>query len=200
MFTARSSASSATGAAAVPRLSLLALLLAAAAPPAVLARTDIAGCVSSAVGASLVWYVPGTGELCEFLDCGGGRAPPKTTVPGCAAYSGTATYSPSYLPGFGDDATTTTTSSASSEATAASSTAVASASASATSSSSGNDDDEGANTTSTPTTTGPVETGSSTAARDWHGFDGWGYNYGTGNNAGFDDGRGFVWVSVCAIF
>lgn len=66
-----------------------------------LARTDLSGCVSSTAGASLVWYVPDTGETCEFLDCGGGRAPPKTTVPGCAAYSGTATYSPSYLPGYG---------------------------------------------------------------------------------------------------
>ena len=70
-----------------------------------LARTDLTGCtstdVSSPAGASIAWYVPGTGELCDFLDCGGGRAPPKTTVPGCPLYSGTATYSPSYLPGYG---------------------------------------------------------------------------------------------------
>ncbi|KAF2966065.1 hypothetical protein GQX73_g7511 [Xylaria multiplex] len=76
------------------------------------AKTDIAGCVSSQTvaygGASLIWYLPDTGEICEFLDCGGGRAPPKTTVPGCPQYDGTATYSPSYLPGFG--ATTTPTS------------------------------------------------------------------------------------------
>ncbi len=43
----------------------------------VAARTDLVGCVSSETvaygGASLVWYVPGTGELCDFLDCGGGR-------------------------------------------------------------------------------------------------------------------------------
>lgn len=68
------------------------------------ARTDLSGCVSSETvaygGASLIWYVPGTGEICAFLDCGGGTAPPKTTVPGCAAYSGTSTYSPSYLPGY----------------------------------------------------------------------------------------------------
>lgn len=65
------------------------------------ARTDLSGCVSSETvrygGASLLWYVPGTGEVCEFLDCGGGRAPPKTTVPGCAAYEGTETYSPSFI-------------------------------------------------------------------------------------------------------
>lgn len=75
-----------------------------------LARTDLSGCVSSTAispaGTSLIWYVPGTGETCDFLDCGGGRAPPKTTVPGCAAYSGTATYSPSYLPGYGQAAST----------------------------------------------------------------------------------------------
>lgn len=69
------------------------------------ARTDLTGCtstdVSSPAGTSIAWYVPGTGELCDFLDCGGGRAPPKTTVPGCPQYSGTATYSPSYLPGYG---------------------------------------------------------------------------------------------------
>lgn len=74
-----------------------------------LARTDLEGCtrtdVSSPAGASYAWYVPGTGEVCEILDCGGGRAPPKTTVPGCAAYSGTETYSPSYLAGFQASAT-----------------------------------------------------------------------------------------------
>ncbi|KAI1421178.1 hypothetical protein F5Y12DRAFT_44729 [Xylaria sp. FL1777] len=78
------------------------------------AKTDIAGCVSSQTvaygGASLIWYVPDTGEVCEFLDCGGGRAPPKTTVPGCPQYEGTATYSPSYLPGFGAAATSTSSS------------------------------------------------------------------------------------------
>ena len=73
------------------------------------ARTDLEGCtrtdVSSPAGASYAWYVPGTGEICEFLDCGGGRAPPKTTVPGCAAYVGTETYSPSYLAGYQASAT-----------------------------------------------------------------------------------------------
>lgn len=67
----------------------------------VLARTDLTGCtstsVSSPAGASIAWYVPETGEVCNLLDCGGGRAPPKTTVPGCPLYSGTASYSPLYL-------------------------------------------------------------------------------------------------------
>ncbi|KAH6900531.1 hypothetical protein B0T10DRAFT_31330 [Thelonectria olida] len=85
------------------RVTAAALLLAAA--PA-LARTDLEGCTSSdgvyspsggTPYATRIWYVPDTGEICEFLDCGGGRAPPKTTVPGCPLYEGTATYSPSYL-------------------------------------------------------------------------------------------------------
>lgn len=67
----------------------------------VLARTDLTGCTStsasSPAGASIAWYVPETGEVCDLLDCGGGRAPPKTTVPGCPLYSGTASYSPLYL-------------------------------------------------------------------------------------------------------
>ncbi|KAI7277436.1 hypothetical protein KC345_g6598 [Hortaea werneckii] len=70
-----------------------------------LARTDLVGCtstdVSSPAGASYAWYVPGTGELCDPLDCGGGRAPPKYDVPGCPQYTGTESYSPSYLPGYG---------------------------------------------------------------------------------------------------
>lgn len=72
----------------------------------VLARTDLVGCTSTdlvikpsqgAAYASRLYYVPDTGEVCDFLDCGGGRAPPKTTVPGCPLYSGTETYSPSFI-------------------------------------------------------------------------------------------------------
>lgn len=74
---------------------------------AVLAKTDLVGCISSdsvftpsqgTPYATRVWYVPETGEICAALDCGGGRAPPKTTVPGCPSYEGTETYSPSFLP------------------------------------------------------------------------------------------------------
>ena len=71
------------------------------------AKTDLAGCtyydtvVKPTNGdysyASRIYYVPDTGEVCAFLDCGGGRAPPKTTVPGCPQYKGTATYSPSFI-------------------------------------------------------------------------------------------------------
>lgn len=69
-----------------------------------LARTDLEGCtrtdVSSPAGASYAWYVPGTGELCDFLDCGGGAGAPRYDVPGCPMYTGTSSYEPSYLPGY----------------------------------------------------------------------------------------------------
>ncbi|PHH82333.1 hypothetical protein CDD82_6307 [Ophiocordyceps australis] len=84
------------------RLAALGFLLSPA-----LARTNLAGCVSSesvatptnggTPYATVMWYVPESGEVCELLDCGGGRAPPKTTVPGCPQYKGTATYSPSFI-------------------------------------------------------------------------------------------------------
>lgn len=70
------------------------------------AKTDIGGCTyydgvfTPSHGypyATRIWYVDGTGELCEILDCGGGRAPPKTTVPGCDNYVGTATYEPRFI-------------------------------------------------------------------------------------------------------
>lgn len=77
----------------------------------VMAKTDLEGCTSSETvafgGASMVYWDPTNGEICSFLDCGGGRAPPKTTVPGCAAYEGTATYTPDYLPGWGSATATT---------------------------------------------------------------------------------------------
>lgn len=84
------------------------------------ARTDISGCISSQTTnqwheASMIWYVPGSGEICDFIDCGGGRAPPKTDQPGCPLYTGTETVTPSYLPGYGPNgskmAATTTTAS-----------------------------------------------------------------------------------------
>ena len=78
----------------------LATLLALA--PLILAKTGLSGCTSSTAivngGASIIYYVPGSGEICAPLDCGGGRNAPISTVPGCAAYSGTASYIPSYLP------------------------------------------------------------------------------------------------------
>ena len=43
------------------------------------------------------WYDPDDGQICDPLDCGGGRAPPKTNVPGCAGYTGTEVQSVSYL-------------------------------------------------------------------------------------------------------
>ncbi|KAI0891623.1 hypothetical protein F4806DRAFT_296215 [Annulohypoxylon nitens] len=121
------------------------------------ARTDLSGCVSSKTvaygGASLIWYVPDTGEICAFLDCGGGRAPPKTTVPGCAAYSGTATYSPSYLPNFGATATAATVSSTVTSAAESSSATTSAPVSSATGSSSSS-----ANTITAAPTTSSLET------------------------------------------
>lgn len=80
--------------------SLLLLSLASS----IFAKTDLAGCTSSDVvangGASVLWYVPGSGEICAFLDCGGGTAPPATNVAGCPLYSGSASYIPSYVSGF----------------------------------------------------------------------------------------------------
>ncbi|KAM0331256.1 hypothetical protein ACHAQA_002926 [Verticillium albo-atrum] len=69
-------------------------------------KTDLQGCTYSdsvftpghgTPYATRIWFVEDTGEICEFLDCGGGRAPPKTTVPGCGSYEGTDTYSPRFL-------------------------------------------------------------------------------------------------------
>lgn len=80
------------------------LLAALLAVPAI-AKTDLSGCTSydsilfqgNSPYVSKIYYVPDTGEVCEFLDCGGGRAPPKTTVPGCGSYEGTETYSPRFI-------------------------------------------------------------------------------------------------------
>ncbi|ATY60118.1 siderophore biosynthesis [Cordyceps militaris] len=81
-------------------------ILILAAVPLALARTDLAGCTytdlvikptQQAAYASRLYYVPDTGEVCALLDCGGGRAPPKSTVPGCPLYTGTETYQPSYI-------------------------------------------------------------------------------------------------------
>ncbi|KAJ5082216.1 Glycoside hydrolase 18 protein [Penicillium argentinense] len=57
------------------------------------------------------WYDPETGEICDPLDCGGGRAPPKTDVPGCPMYTGSETRAtgPSYLPCWTPSATATAT-------------------------------------------------------------------------------------------
>ncbi|RMJ22519.1 Cell surface protein [Aspergillus sp. HF37] len=66
------------------------------------ARLTLEGCISATISIgdedSLVWFVPETGEVCELLDCGGGRAPPRHDVPGCPQYTGTATHTPTYIP------------------------------------------------------------------------------------------------------
>lgn len=72
---------------------ILPLIVAAA------AKTDLAGCTSTTIGNSIQYYVPDTGEICSIIgDCGGDRAgPPRKDVPGCPAYTGTATVTPSYI-------------------------------------------------------------------------------------------------------
>ncbi|KAL8377197.1 hypothetical protein RB595_008058 [Gaeumannomyces hyphopodioides] len=63
-------------------------------------KTDLAGCTkyTTTVGnvASIVWFIPDTLEVCTLIDCGGGRAPPKSK-PGCPLYQGPETVTPSFL-------------------------------------------------------------------------------------------------------
>ncbi|RHZ65490.1 putative cell surface protein [Aspergillus thermomutatus] len=95
-------------------MKFLPLLLATTLASTVYARTDLEGCISSSTRnqwneASMIWYVPGTGEICDIPDCGGGRAPPKHDNPACPGqYTGTASYEPSYLPGYGPGAAAST--------------------------------------------------------------------------------------------
>ena len=51
---------------------------------------------------------PDTGEICDALDCGGGRAPPKTTIPGCPQYSGPLPSTTRYLSCWKPSAASTT--------------------------------------------------------------------------------------------
>ncbi|KAF4955913.1 hypothetical protein FSARC_11728 [Fusarium sarcochroum] len=73
------------------------------------AKTDIEGCTSftSTVTVrpepgygntynTVIWYVSDTLEICKGVDCGGGRAPPRS-VPGCPIYKGTETVTPEFL-------------------------------------------------------------------------------------------------------
>ncbi|CAJ0541085.1 Ff.00g078740.m01.CDS01 [Fusarium sp. VM40] len=73
------------------------------------AKTDIEGCTSftSTVTVdpspgygntyeTVIWYVPDTLEICKGVDCGGGRAPPKS-IPGCPLYKGTETVTVEFL-------------------------------------------------------------------------------------------------------
>lgn len=111
-------------------LTLLSIL--ALTPLSALAKTDLSGCTTFTstvtinptaheygnVYESLVYYDPDTLEICTVPDCGGGRAPPKTGVPGCPLYSGTATPTPSFLSA--DPLAPSTTSSVAAETSSAS--------------------------------------------------------------------------------
>lgn len=90
-------------------LSTLAVLLLTAARSA-----SAVGCATHTYGSCadgiVHWYDPDDGQICDPLDCGGGRAPPKTTNPCCtAAYTGTAVCvdTPSYMPCFTASSTST---------------------------------------------------------------------------------------------
>ncbi len=74
------------------------------------------------------WYDPDDGQICDPLDCGGGRAPPKSNVPCCPSYTGTLSCdtSPSYLPCFKNLAQSTVMSSTAKATTVATTTAQAS--------------------------------------------------------------------------
>lgn len=120
-------------------LSLLAL-----SPLAALAKTDLSGCTTFTstvtinptaheygnVYESLVYYDPDTLEICTVPDCGGGRAAPKTGVPGCPLYSGTATPTPSFLTADPLAPAVTTTSTLAAETTTADSSSGAGSSSS----------------------------------------------------------------------
>ncbi|KAF7546619.1 hypothetical protein G7046_g9248 [Stylonectria norvegica] len=148
------------------------LLTALLGASAVLARTDLEGCTSSdsvvspsggTAYATRIYYVPGTGEICEILDCGGGRAPPKTTVPGCDGYVGTATYSPSFLDQAASTAAASDAVSSASESASASVTSAGTTDASVTTgdeTSTGS----GSGSVSTTVTESASATGSSTEA------------------------------------
>ncbi|RGP72135.1 siderophore biosynthesis [Fusarium longipes] len=73
------------------------------------AKTDIDGCTSFTSTITVrpepgygntyervIWYVSDSLEICEGVDCGGGRAPPRK-VPGCPLYEGTETVTPRFL-------------------------------------------------------------------------------------------------------
>jgi hypothetical protein len=44
---------------------------------------------SSCADGIIHWFDPGTGQICDPLDCGGGAGAPRTDVPGCPFYKGT---------------------------------------------------------------------------------------------------------------
>lgn len=88
------------------------LCLLATTATAVLAVTDLSGCTSftstvtptnsrgPGYGAkptayeTVIWYRPGTLEICQGVDCGGGRS---RGVPGCPRYTGTETVERKFL-------------------------------------------------------------------------------------------------------
>lgn len=72
--------------------------------PFAFATTNFAGCTRTSAllrdsdSYTVFWWNPELKEQCIQLDCGGGRAPVKTHVPGCGGYSGTETVTPTGWP------------------------------------------------------------------------------------------------------
>jgi hypothetical protein len=100
------------------------------------------------------YFDPNNGELCGGLDCGGGRAPPRTDVPGCPQYKGTELpiTTPQYLPCW------TPPGGASTKSTTAADAATKSGSSSATMTPSGSE----SNSSAPPTTQAPTGAGTTT--------------------------------------
>lgn len=101
------------------------------------------------------YFDPNNGELCGGLDCGGGRAPPRTDVPGCPQYKGTELpiTTPQYLPCWtppGGASTKPTTAAADAVTKSGSSSAAATPSGSE------------SNTSAPPTTQAPTGAGTTT--------------------------------------
>ncbi|KAL2878424.1 hypothetical protein SGCOL_006398 [Colletotrichum sp. CLE4] len=82
-------------------------LLPILAATAVLAKTDLADCISltsTIPGPSgnsiktVIYYAPDTLEICTTLDCGGTDNAIGKKIPGCPGFSGTGTITKSFLP------------------------------------------------------------------------------------------------------
>ncbi|KAK1766706.1 hypothetical protein QBC33DRAFT_84035 [Phialemonium atrogriseum] len=93
----------------MPGIRLYSVLALALAAQGAVARTNYDGCTSftstvtvhTEIGygntyETVIWYVSDSLEICQGVDCGGGRAPPRT-VPGCPAYTGTETVTARFL-------------------------------------------------------------------------------------------------------
>lgn len=76
------------------------LLLISFLPSLIVAKTDLTGCAQTTSGSkTMVWYDPCSGEICAVPLCEVNSSP-VTNDPACPQYSGSSTYSPSFLSGY----------------------------------------------------------------------------------------------------